>query len=161
MPASLVRTRTSIPNVNNGGAVYATYRQVSASIRVARLGAFLAQVGSGLATLGVYDLAGNLLAKTAAFTPNVIGDVIKPIAFDGAGNPISYIDLAGGISYYFAIHCNQSANGAQFYGVDAGTTFGPEPFIGRGTNNVATMPASIAGTSEAAQRYLVTYLAAP
>lgn len=160
MPSATCRNAAGVPGVNNGGALLATIRTPDNSIRVSRLSCGVKQAGSGLVTLGVYSVAGALLARTAPFAPSVVGFAVAPIAFNGAGVAITSIDLMGGDPYYFAIHATQAANGAQFYGTDAATTFGPTPWIAWGKDNIATMPATLTGGSENSQRFLVQFLTA-
>lgn len=160
MTPATCRNAVAPPGVNNGGgAVLATFRGAEENLRVGRLTCFVKQTGGGNCTLGIYSQAGALLGRSAPFTPNTLGLVTVPIAFNGAGGAISYVDLVGGVGYYFALHCDSAANGAQFYGTDAGTTFGPQPWIGWSRDNVASMPASIAGVgSENSQRFLIAAL---
>ena len=150
------RTGTSqIPNVNNAGSCLATLVQVPASFRAANLSCFCRQTGGGFITLGIFSQSGALLAKSAPFVPGSLGILSAPIAFNGAGAVITYLDLTGGTLYYFGIHGTQSANGAGFYGSDAGGTFGPSPWLAWVNDNTATIPNQLAGSENATRFYIL------
>lgn len=149
------RQALAIPGVNNAGALLATFFQAPTNFVIDRLTCFVKQTGGGLVTLGVYDQAGNLLARTVPFIPSSVGLKTAAIAFNGAGAPITSLSLEIGTGYYLAIHGNQSSNGAQFYAYDAGTTFGPTPWIGWTRDNIATMPATISTGSESSIRFYI------
>jgi hypothetical protein len=155
MPLATCRNAVAIPGVNNAGSLLATLTALSADVTISKLGIWIKQAGSGLITLGVYNSAGVLLAKTASFAPSSTGYQERAITTDGAGGAITSIALTGNNNYYLAVHGNQASNGAQYYGQDVGTTFGPTPWLGWGRDNIATMPNSIGSGSENAQRFMM------
>ena len=155
MPLATCRNAVAIPGVNNAGALLATLTALTADVTIKKLGIWVKQTGSGSVTLGIYNSAGVLLAKTASFTPSSIGYKEQNITTDGSGGAITEIALTGNNNYYLAVHGNQASNGAQYYGQDVGTTFGPTPWLGWGKDNIASMPNSISGGSENAQRFMM------
>lgn len=155
MPLATCRNGVAIPGVNNAGALLATLTALTADVTITKLGIWIKQIGGGLLTLGIYNTAGVLLARTASFPPTPIGYKEMPIVLDGSGGAITEIALTGNQNYYLAVHGNSSTTGAQFYGQDVGTTFGPSPWLGWGKDNIATMPNSISGGSENAQRFMM------
>jgi hypothetical protein len=152
---ALARSGLAIPNVNNGGAVLSTYIVIPASFICRNLSCLIKQTGGGNIILAIYSAAGALLARTAAAAPGATGIFSRPIAFDGAGAALTQITLTGGTGYYLALWGNQAANGAQFYAVDAGTTFGPTPWLGWIRDNVAAIPVSMAPGSESPIRFQI------
>jgi hypothetical protein len=152
---ALSRSGLAIPNVNNGGAVLATYVVNPASFVCRNLSCIIKQAGSGSIILAIYNQAGTLLARTLAATPGSPGIFQRNIALDGAGGALTEITLMGGVGYYFALHGTQAANGAQFFGVDAGTTFGSTPYIGWVRDNQAAIPATLSPGSESAIRFSI------
>lgn len=155
MPLATCRNAVAIPGVNNAGALLATLTALSADVTIKKLGIWVKQTGGGSVTLGIYNSAGTLLAKTASFTPSSTGYKEQNITTDGSGGAITEIALTGNNNYYLAVHGNQASNGAQYYGQDVGTTFGPTPWLGWGKDNIASMPNSISGGSESAQRFMM------
>jgi len=153
---ALARSGLAIPNVNaGGGSVLATYTLIPASFICRNLSCLIKQTGGGNIILAIYNAAGALLARTAAAAPNVAGIFSRPIAFDGAGAALTEITLTGGTGYYLALWGNTATNGAQFYAVDAGTTFGATPYLGWIRDNSAAIPVSIASGSESQVRFQI------
>lgn len=150
------RQALAVPGVNNAGALLATFFQAPTNFSASQLSCFVKQAASGgLTTLCIYDQYGTLKAKTASFFANQIGLKTEPIAFDGNNQPLGSFDFDLGVGYYLAIHCTQNANGSQYFAYDAGTTFGPNPWIGWVRDNVSTPPNPIGGGSESSIRFYV------
>lgn len=158
MPLASCRGAIGIPGIGNGGgSVLATLTAIPASFICNKLECFVKQIGSGLCVMALYDINGVMLGKTATWAPSVIGFKSMPIAFDSANNPISSVSLVGATGIYFALWGNSSANGAQFYSMDAGITFGPSPWIGWVKDNAPNIPVTmVGGSSESSQRFSIS-----
>jgi hypothetical protein len=158
MPLASCRGAIGIPNINNGGgSVLATLTAIPSSFICNKLECFVKQTGSGLCVMALYDINGVMLGKTNTWAPSAVGFKTMPIAFDSANNPITNVNLLGATAAYFAIWGNSAANGAQFYSMDSGITFGPSPWIGWVVDNCPSIPATLAGGgSESSQRFSIS-----
>lgn len=154
-PIASTRNATGIPNINNNGALLCTLYYSPIKWVLKSLNCFVKQVGGGAIRLAVYAVNGDLLGVTAPFIPNTIGFKSMPIIAGPGGAALSEVEQLAETPYYLTIHGNQSANGAQFYGSDVGTTFGPTPWIGWMRDNIPLPPDAIAGGSESSQRFYI------
>ena len=155
-PIASCRNAAAIPNINNGGgALLGTLYYSPINWKIKSLNCFIKQVGGGAIRLAVYSVTGSLLGVTAPFIPNVIGFKNMPIIAGAGGAALDEVEQMAETAYYFTIHGTSAANGAQFYGSDVGTTFGPTPWIGWSMDNIAINPDIIIGGSESSQRFYI------
>jgi len=151
----------TVTNANNSGSVTLTAKTVPISFVLRRLGVHIIQ-GTGNAgfRLCVYDRNGVAVARTAEFTIAALGENFFPVAqiWDGsAWVDGSEIQLDGGALYYFGIYCPQLASAARFLGRDAGTTFGPKPWIAWTADNLGAggLPTPMPAGFESSVRLIV------
>lgn len=150
----------TIPGANNAGSTFGTLIHVPISFPLRRLSAM---VGNGLGKSGLrlvaYEENGTAIGRTAEFSINAYGRTgEKPLVelWDGSNwIPGTERILAGNTAAYFAIYCPQLSSAAQFYGCDAGTTFGPAPWLAvMKANNNGVVPTNIlSGASENSIRF--------
>ena len=155
-PIASTRNATGIPNINNGGgALLGTLYYSPINWELKKLNCFVKQIGGGAIRLAVYSVAGALMGVTAPFIPAAIGFKSMPIIAGPGGIAIDKVEQIAETAYYLVIHGTSAANGAQFYGSDVGTTFGPTPWVGWTVDNITITPDTIAGGSESSQRFYI------
>jgi len=151
----------TVTNANNSGSITLTARTVPISFVLRRLGLNIIQ---GLDTSGfrlaVYDRLGVAIARTAPFAITALGETFFNVAeiWNGAAWVAgTEIELEGGKLYYFGIYCPQVSSAARFLGRDAGTTFGPKPWIAWTADNLGAggLPAHMPAGFESSVRLLV------
>ena len=151
----------TVTNANNAGSITLTARTVPISFILRRLGVHVIQ---GLDTSGfrlaVYDRLGVAIARTAPFAITALGEAFFNVAeiWNGAAWVAgTEIELEGGKLYYFGIYCPQVSSAARFLGRDAGTTFGPKPWIAWTADNLGAggLPAPMPAGFESSVRLLV------
>ena len=151
----------TVTNANNAGSVALTAKTVPISFIMRRLGVHIIQgTGAEGFRLAVYTRTGVAVARTAPFAITTLGENFFNIAqkWNGtAWEDATEIELEGGQLYYFAIYCPQVSSAARFLGRDAGTTFGPKPWIAWTADNlgVGGLPASMPAGFESSVRFLV------
>ena len=151
----------TVTNANNNGSVTLTAKTVPISFTLRRLGVHIIQ-GTGDAgfRLCAYDRAGIPVARSAEFTITTLGENFFPVAevWDGsAWQTATEVALSGGELYYFGIYCPQISSAARFLGRDAGTTFGPKPWIAWTADNLGAggLPTPMPVGFESSVRFLV------
>jgi len=149
---------------NGGGAITGTFNIVPISYTLRRLGCHIMQgLGNTGFRLSVYSRTGLAIARTAVWdignTVNDLGEKFFPVAevWDGsawvAGTEAT---LQGGQGYYFAISAPQVSAAARFMGRDAGTTFGPKPWISWTVDNLVDQtPGQLPAGYESSVRHLI------
>ena len=153
-----------VTGANNGGAITGTFNIVPISYTLRRLGCHIMQgLGNTGFRLSVYSRTGLAIARTAVWdignTVNDLGEKFFPVAevWDGsawvAGTEAT---LQGGQGYYFAIGAPQVSAAARFMGRDAGTTFGPKPWISWTVDNLVDQtPGQLPAGYESSVRHLI------
>lgn len=151
----------TVTNANNNGSVTLTAKTVPISFILRRLGVHIIQ-GTGDAgfRLAVYDRNGVPVARTAEFAIATLGENFFQVAdvWDGAAWVAgTEVQLNGGKLYYFGIYCTQAASAARFLGRDAGTTFGPKPWIAWTADNLGAggLPTPMPAGFESSVRFIV------
>lgn len=148
-------TKSSIPNVNNQGAVCATLMLNTKSFVCRSLSCFIsqAQTSNPFVQMAIYDPDTlDLLAYTLPFAP-VNDENIKPL--------VSEIELMGSKLYYMAIFGTNQINSTQFFGKDAGIIFGNSgTYLGLVRDNVTSLPNNLSGAPETSQRFYIAALTA-
>lgn len=151
----------TVTGANNQGAVTLTARTVPISFILRHLGVHVIQ---GISNTGfrlcVYTRDGIPVCRTAKFSISVLGEQFYPIAekWNGtAWEAATEVQLEGGQLYYFGIYCPQLASSARFLGRDAGTTFGPKPWIAWTADNLGAggLPTPMPAGYESSVRFLV------
>lgn len=147
LPVATAEGSYTCTGANNQGSNNGTLRTVSISFQCRRLGCFPLQ---GLGNTGffmlLYDENKNPVARTGEFTIGSFGPLYMPITHvwdpdNGVWIPASDgVMLQGEEAYYFSIYCPQTSSGARFMGIDAGTTFGPQPWISWTVDNLGLLP---------------------
>lgn len=150
----------TVPGANSAGATFGTLIHVPVSFPLRRLSCM---VGNGVGKEGLRLIAyrenGEAIARTNEFTISAYGrsgEKLITELWDGAAwVPGSEYVLTGNSAVYYAIYCPQLASAAQFYGCDAGTTFGPAPWLAvMKANNNGVVPTNIlVGASENSIRF--------
>jgi len=151
----------TVTGANNQGSVSLTAKTVPISFVLRQLGFHVIQ---GLLTSGfrlcVYTRTGVPVCRTAAFSITVLGEQFYKIAdkWNGtAWEAATEVELEGGQLYYFGIYCPQVSSAARFLGRDAGTTFGPKPWIAWTADNlgIGGLPTPMPAGYESSVRFLV------
>lgn len=143
------------PGGNDGGSTFGTLVHIPISFPLRRLSCM---IGNGIGKTGFRLLAykenGEAIGRTAEFSISAYGrsgeKLISEIWDGSAWVPGSEYVLTGNSAVYYALYCPQAAAAAQFYGCDAGTTFGPAPWLAvMKANNNGVVPTNIlTGASE-------------
>ena len=150
-----------VTNADNNGTVTLTAKTVPISFVLRRLGVHIIQgAGTSNFRLCVYTRAGVPVCRTAAFSIVDFGEKFFQVAelWNGAGWVAgSEVLLDGGQLYYFGIYCPQLSSAARFLGRDAGTTFGPKPWIAWTADNLGAggLPTPMPAGFESSVRFLV------
>lgn len=151
----------TVTGANNNGSVTLTAKTVPISFVLRQLGIHVIQ---GLLTSGfrlcVYTRTGVPVCRTAAFSITALGEQFYKIAdkWNGtAWKAATEVELEGGQLYYFGIYCPQVSSAARFLGRDAGTTFGPKPWIAWTADNlgIGGLPTPMPAGYESSVRLLV------
>lgn len=151
----------TVTGANNSGSVTLTAKTVPISFVLRRIGIHIIQgVGSSGFSLCVYTRTGVPVCRTADFSITVLGEQFKKIVdkWNGtAWEAATEVELEGGQLYYFGIYCPQLASAARFLGLDAGTTFGPKPWIAWTADNLGAggLPTPMPAGYESSVRFLV------
>jgi len=151
----------TVTGANNAGSVTLTAKTVPISFILRRLGVHIIQgTGDVGFRLAVYTRDGVAVARTAPFVITTLGENFFNVAekWNGtAWEASTEIELMGGQLYYWAIYCPQVSSAARFLGRDAGTTFGPKPWIAWTADNlgVGGLPAPMPAGFESSVRFLV------
>lgn len=150
----------TVPGADNGGATFGTLIHVPVSFPLRRLSCM---IGNGLGKTGFRLLAyhenGEAIARSAEFSISAYGrsgPKVLAELWDGVSwVPGSEYVLTGNTAVYFALYCPQLSSAAQFYGCDAGTTFGPAPWLAAmKANNNGVVPTNLlTGASENSVRF--------
>jgi len=149
---------------NGGGAITGTFQIVPISYTLRRLGCHIMQgLGNTGFRLSVYSRTGQAIARTALWnignTVNDLGEKFFTVAEVWNGSawvPGTEALLQGGQGYYFGISAPQVSSGARFMGRDAGTTFGPKPWISWTVDNLADQtPGQLPAGYESSVRHLI------
>lgn len=151
----------TVTNADNNGTVTLTAKTVPISFVLRRLGVHIIQ-GAGTTNfrLCVYTRDGVPVCRTAAFSITDFGEKFYPVAevWNGTGWAAgSEVLLEGSQLYYFGIYCPQLSSSARFLGRDAGTTFGPKPWIAWTADNLGAggLPTPMPAGFESSVRFLV------
>lgn len=151
----------TVTNADNNGSVTLTAETIPISFSIRRLGVHIIQ---GAGTTGfricVYTRAGVPVCRTAAFDISDFGEKFYNVAEIWNGTAWvagSEVVLEGGQLYYFGIYCPQASSSARFLGRDAGTTFGPKPWIAWTADNLGAggIPTPMPAGFESSVRFLV------
>lgn len=151
----------TVTGANNSGSVTLTAKTVPISFVLRRIGIHIIQgVGDSGFRLCVYTRDGIPVCRTAVFSITVLGEQFYPIAekWNGtAWEAATEVQLDGGHLFYFGIYCPQLASAARFLGLDAGTTFGPKPWIAWTADNLGAggLPTPMPAGYESSVRFLV------
>ena len=151
----------TITGANNNGSVSHTATTVPISFILRRLGCHIIQgLGDSGFRLPVYTRTGVPVCRTAEFSITTLGENFFPVAdiWDGTSwIPGDEIQLNGGELYYMGIYCPQVSAAARFLGRDAGTTFGPKPWIAWTADNLGAggLPTPMPSGYESSVRFLV------
>ena len=151
----------TVTNADNNGTVTLTAKTVPISFVLRRLGVHIIQgAGTSNFRLCVYTRDGVPVCRTAAFSITDFGEKFYPVAevWNGTGWAAgSEVLLEGGQLYYFGIYCPQLSSSARFLGRDAGTTFGPKPWIAWTADNLGAggLPTPMPAGFESSVRFLV------
>ena len=151
----------TVTNADNNGTVTLTAKTVPISFVLRRLGVHIIQgAGKSDFRLCVYSRAGVPVCRTAAFSIVDFGEKFFDVAEVWNGTAWaagSEILLDGGLLYYFGIYCPQLSSAARFLGRDAGTTFGPKPWIAWTADNLGAggLPTPMPAGFESSVRFLV------
>lgn len=151
----------TVTGANNNGSVSLTAKTVPISFVLRRIGIHIIQgVGDSGFRLCIYTRDGIPVCRTAVFSITVLGEQFYPIAekWNGtAWEAATEVQLDGGHLFYFGIYCPQLASAARFLGLDAGTTFGPKPWIAWTADNLGAggLPTPMPAGYESSVRFLV------
>ena len=151
----------TVTNADNNGTVTLTAKTVPISFVLRRLGVHIIQgAGTSNFRLCVYTRAGVPVCRTAAFSIVDFGEKFFDVAEVWNGENWaagSEVLLDGGQLYYFGIYCPQLSSAARFLGRDAGTTFGPKPWIAWTADNLGAggLPTPMPAGFESSVRFLV------
>ena len=151
----------TVTNADNNGTVTLTGKTVPISFVLRRLGVHIIQgAGTSNFRLCVYNRAGVPVCRTAPFSIVDFGEKFFDVAEVWNGENWaagSEVLLDGGQLYYFGIYCPQLSSAARFLGRDAGTTFGPKPWIAWTADNLGAggLPTPMPAGFESSVRFLV------
>lgn len=151
----------TVTGANNNGSVSHTATTIPISFIIRRLGCHIIQgMGNSGFRLCVYTRTGVPVCRTAEFSITNLGENFFSVAeiWDGANwIPGVEIQLNGGELYYMGIYCPQVSSAARFLGRDAGTTFGPKPWIAWTADNLGAggLPTPMPAGYESSVRFLV------
>lgn len=151
----------TVTGANNSGAVTLTAKTVPITFVLRSLGIHVIQ---GLTAQGfricAYTRTGVPVCRTAIFDITILGEQFYPVAevWNGAAwEAATEVELEGGQLYYFGIYCPQLSSAARFLGRDAGTTFGPKPWIAWTADNLGGngIPTPMPAGYESSVRFLI------
>jgi len=151
----------TITGATNNGSVSQTAATVPISFILRRLGCHIIQgMGDSGFRLCFYTRTGVPVCRTDEFTISTLGENFFPVdeIWDGTNwIPGDEIQLNGGELYYMGVYCPQVSAAARFLGRDAGTTFGPKPWIVWTADNLGAggLPAPMPSGYESSVRFLV------
>ena len=151
----------TVTNANNAGSVTLTAKTVPISFILRRFGIHVIQgTGTSGFRLAVYNRTGKAIARTALFSITALGEQFYKLAEIWSGAAwvaATEVELTGGELYYFGIYCPQISSAARFLGRDAGTTFGPKPWIAWTADNlgIGGLPSQMPAGFESSVRFLV------
>ena len=151
----------TVTNANNAGSVTLTAKTVPISFILRRFGIHVIQgTGTSGFRLAVYNRNGKAIARTDLFSITVLGEQFYKLAEIWNGTAwvaATEVELSGGELYYFGIYCPQLSSAARFLGRDAGTTFGPTPWIAWTADNLGIdgLPSQMPAGFESSVRILV------
>lgn len=151
----------TVTNADNDGSVTLTAKTIPINFSIRRLGVHIIQgAGTKGFRLCVYTRAGVPVCRTAAFDISDFGEKFYNVAEIWNGTAWvagSEVVLEGGHLYYFGIYCPKASSSARFLGRDAGTTFGPKPWIAWTADNLGAggIPTPMPAGFESSVRFLV------